>query len=270
MTALAVVDESLDVLPPLREAIDHVESLVQDGCADLLTDARRKAEAYALYEKLRHNTERERHFRKMILITEAGIGSLSFDDPDLIPSTNERNRMRALASAFERGCLLRLMGEAEEHKKDLVYLIREQGYTWVPGQAIKMPGSAYTYSQARKHAIEAGISLRDLPNHEEHARLRAQAAQEAADRRYKREEKKLRALSLQERLDTERAARKRGGSLASAYAHIRKALQDLDDAYNSLSEAERKSEEWEPLHRSLYRCEDNLGALLRGDLNRGY
>jgi hypothetical protein len=116
--ALAIVGDALAELPHLDVAVEDVKRLVLVCDDGLLDEARRRAEAYALYEKRAGNFERERHFAILRLLAEAGLGILSFDDPGLAETSQARVRWRLLARRESQGMSSDDVSALDKNRRD--------------------------------------------------------------------------------------------------------------------------------------------------------
>lgn len=269
-TALARVSGSGDVagpLPSLKDAQAQVVVLVADGAAGILDEARRQAEAHALYEKRTTSQERANHYSKMRLLAEAGLGVLSFDDPAVVKKSFQRTAYRALAAALERGRLLDLCEGRSGigwHQtlgtERMAGVVRDHGLTHVPGEALDTRGSV-PWVVARVLARDLGIAPSTLPTDDGPSRRRVAAARAQSDRMhalYRAAERERRAKLTK---DLIKAANSRGPRTDIAYGLLRRALQALDA---SLQESTGEDREWlESAMEQMYEAEERVGKALR-------
>jgi len=260
---LADASQALDALPPLREAAAIVLRLVEEGAAGTLDEARRQSEARALYEKRTHSQERANHYSKLRLLAEAGLGVLSFEDPQVVPAASRRSAYRALAAALERGrfvdvCDKRINGQSFT-ADSVAHDLRGMGVTYVPGRAFDAP-APIPWSRARIMARDAGIALSTLPldrTMRDRMAAAAVAQSERMGRLYESEQRERRARISKA---VAAAASERGPRTDIAYGRLRQALQALDAALQEAVGEER--EDLEAAMVSMYSAEEHIGKSL--------
>lgn len=255
----------LEPLPDLGVLARAIEDLVAQQSADSLDEIRMRAEARALYEKRQGAADRERHFGKLRILAEGGLGSLSFDNPDVIEGSSRRATWRALGAAFERGKLLQL----EAHT--MTAGAYADAARWAGLTKVAYPhlwgeeGDALVrWADARIVARERGIDPRSLPP----AQAEIEAKREARDRQSERMHKSYMAYQRQERSKevarTVQIANDQGKKkLSQAYALLRRCLQTVHDAQPELPRYVKNSDDWEQLFFDLHRAEDAFGLLFR-------
>lgn len=283
-------------MPDVAAVERQIATLVKAGEGEALNELRARAAAQALYERQHEHIERERAFSRLRLITEAALGVVSYDVPDVIPSNFSRSGFRALASAYERGALMEVAGAAKSLTTvNVVNECRRRGYTHAPlaffnesierakrngvyphiGHASERQGSL-PWSEARRLAAELDIPLSRVP-------IDGDAAAMVAETNYRRSDDMKRLWKLREKAsDVERrkrvavAARERGPAFDNAYALLRRTLQALDSAQSEMLEQARRGamrdrpigyvEDKKSLDRAfaaLYQAEEELVAILR-------
>lgn len=265
-----VLASSEAVLPDIVDVERQVIALIADGNSDVLDEVRRRAEAAKLYEQRSGNVERERHFARLRLLAEAGIGALAFDDPDVLKGKTVS--WKTLGCALERGALLDAInqtlrrGATQLASASVATTVSQMGLTHVPAQAVGGAGAPLPWARARLVARENGIALDALPTDKtvlRRNRERTRAASQRLKQVYaaaEREDRRRRQRA------TTAAVAERGPHLAKAYGHVRKALDALQaatDAREIVAGDHLAVMEIERCFRSLYEFEDALGRALK-------
>lgn len=254
-----------DSLPDIRDAQEQVKDLIREGQAGLLDEVRRRAEAQALYEKRAGHRDREEHFARLRLLTEAALGVLGFDDGEVLADLNlhQRGCWRALASAFERGKLLDCANASPSLSPSAVAgTIRDRGYTFVPGPAIGLGrGISVRWFEARKIAMESGLDLHSLPADPAYIRKQQTRYSNQSRRMFRQQEAQERQNRVARQKAIAAATREKGPRMDAAYAFLRRTLQSLQDAQEDLSGDERR--DMKRVFRLLYEAEEEIGELLR-------
>lgn len=258
----------------IRSAVAQVESLLEalppDEASEALGDARAKAEAASLLARRMKNAEQERHFGKLRLLAEAGLGILSFDGYGVDATDEQVKVWRTLAAGFERGKLLACC-EQSTSTREVAAEIRRRGLTYVPRKALpastweiapnmRTKYESWTWADARRICRARGIDPTSVPPDADRIRreaaTRAKAARATAEdaRRY-RETKRRRRIA--------RAADDYP-EIAEAYSLIRQALDALGKVTLGDVPRDRKL----ALNKAfdhLYRAEDAIAQAVRLD-----
>lgn len=267
MTALAITESvAIETLMDLPLAIRQVELLIREGATDVLDEARRQAEAHALYAKRSHAEQRELHFTKIRVLAEAALGVLSFDQPEVV-TRGKRGDWRALAAAFERGHLWEFVGRGDG-SASVAWHIRDSGWTSVPGSAVGIKSAweedgdpSIPWFKARRIAFETGLDLKSLPADRNYVLNLREARRGQSERMVSlhRAWERLARMKRSERIAT--AAKNRGQHVSAAYSYLRRCLQEMHEAQSEFDNGEVAAnfDLWYHLHHA----EDALGDLLR-------
>lgn len=256
----------LDRGSSLQEAAATVERLLDSGtvgeATDALTDARARAEAASLFAQRAGHYDDERHYGKLRLLAEAGLGVLSLNGHLIEASVDILRLWRVLGAGFERGVLLEFCDESTSYR-DVARALRKNGYMFVPGKALPKEqfriGSrkkSVRWWEARQIIRDLGLDPKSFPPDTARVQAEANARAEAA---------RTRASDVKRYRDADRRQRvtrlvKDYPEVAKAYGFIRSALDALDGV------------EGLPPHRKtalneafthLYAAEDAIAAALR-------
>lgn len=260
--ALVTTGGDIDRRSELSEAVARVEVLLRrpgdEACSEL-SEARAKAEAASLWAKRAKHAEEERHFGKLRVIAEAGLGVLSLDGFDVPENAYDVKRWRVLAAAFERRQLLSCCDNGT-NTTSVVKEVRRRGLVYVPPSALSPHAPYWTKSCSwfsarlicRQHNIDPASLPPDVSfNENVNKRRRELAAQRSEDAA------KWRALRRSRRIG--KALREGKPDFGSAYGHIREALDDLGRVSTDGMPPHLKTH----LNRAfaaLYEAEDSIAA----------
>jgi hypothetical protein len=266
LAVIAGGGEELAELPDLSLAVSQVQGCIDAQDREALTDAKRRAEAQALYEKRKGYEDRELHFGRLRMVCEAGIAVIALDTRDRVDAPPQDWTL--LAAAFERGKLLDELANYNPSKytgyKYFARTMTYRGYYWAPGKVFGLKQSV-PWWKARILAREAGIPLESIPLDPDEVNRRSSRSVSAQATRRKREMAQQQALRRIEEIDRQRliaaAAKDRNASLGAGYAFLRKSLQAFQDARHDLGGDERR--QLDDAFRFLYMAEDSIGGLLK-------
>jgi hypothetical protein len=277
-SAIAVIEDSEHpVLPDLDDVAGQIAHLIEEGEGAALDEIRRRAEALMLYENRKRNAESERHFAKLRLLAEAGLGSLSYDDPTVIKSEAERAAWRSLAAAFERGKLLSICDEIPPSPRgrdrslatqSVASEIRDAGLTCVPGRFLGGSAPTVKWIVARRIIRERGLDAHQAPPDRRYITERRRARQEASQRMQKLYRANERLEQTRLRKLTAAAARNHGPRIAEAFSLLRRLLDELQSARDSEFAGEAnvlKRHQLDRAFTSLYKAEDAIAEALNVD-----
>lgn len=244
----------------IAAATARVLELAELKDADLLNDVRHRAEASALYEKRAKNLERERHFGKMRLLAEAGLGIISLDSGS---SEGAEKEWRTLAAGLERGVLWSCTSDGTSARV-VANEIRRRGYTSAPAKSLPRDfglggpsGSSITWWAARKIAKKHGIDLTSIPpdprriEKANHNRSKAHLQRSVELDRYREGLRRRRIIE----------AGKNYPNISNAYGYMRQLLDELDKPMLELDRNQRAA--LVKAHEHLHAAEDQIALALR-------
>lgn len=261
---LAIIPRAVEALN-LTDAVEAILGMVDEQEIGKIDEVRRRAEAHALYEKRRDNLEGERGYSTLRLLSEAAIGVLAFDDPQLLRQANltYKAAWMALAAALERGVILTIIEQVKETLTTtrVAERVRDEGYTSVPGQALGMDVESVMWSMARNIARDQGKSLTDLPADKGAITRRRRADKEASQRMRQMYRDQARAERRRQRDNIKSAAESRGERTKEAYSLLRKTLLALHEAQREFPRRERRDHIDLAFHH-LYEAEREIGNAL--------
>ncbi len=269
MSEIAIRNDELEPLTDYATIIEQIHALVENEASEELEEARRRSEAFALYETRRKNAERARYYWTLKILTEAGLGCLAFEHPEVIPSSNLRNDCRVLASAFERDHLLKLIDseftpDFRSHNRGgswkIVNVVRASGYTYAPGKSLGKQGSV-PWREARLIAREIGKPLTSIPPDPAYVRRQRDNSHALARRNHRQAEAFKRLQRMKREKLVAAAAQEFGPRFDVAYGYLRQALQALHDAQGEMTREQRQ--EADDLFWYLHRLEDMIAKFLR-------
>ena len=256
----------LSDLPELAARVERlIDELPPGDAADELIAARAKAEAASLWAQRTKHAEGERHYGKMRLLAEAGLGVLSLNGHAVDGNVNQVKLWRVLAAGFERGKLLQC-SEKSTVLADVASEVRRRGLMFVPFKALKnkwgnSPHSrkheSWRWSEARVVCREQGIDPKTLP---------------PDTRRVEAESENRSAAALQRSQDAERfreqTRRRRimraasGSGVEETYGFIRQALDALGRVPTDDIPIHRKSA-LNDAFAHLHKAEDAIAEALK-------
>lgn len=275
--ALAVIGEEL-VLPDIRDVQTRVLALVDSGAVEELDEARRRAEALKLYEQRAGHEDRKQHYFRLQVLTEAALGILSFDDPDVIAGPGLRANWRLLASALERGKLMDLMQKHPDCTgPQLAYTIQNMGFAWVKysdlgddvGSATKRRGGRgdlLAYKVARKVALERGVDLHGLTAPTEVVKKMARNSAERSERMHRTHRAAKRLRRMERRKELVEAGKMVGPNAHKTAAFLKQTLQAAHEMQTELPPRkemhpdERRA--FDDLFSYLHQAEDAAAVVL--------